>query len=184
MEITIENIVHDDDPIIRTHSEQVQLPLSAEDEELLRAMHQYVADSQDEELCEAKNLQPAVGIAAIQVGVPKAMIAVVVPKNEEENYEFALVNPRIVSHSVQRTCLEDGEGCLSVPNGHEGRVYRSARIKVRAYDLLTDQEIELRASGYLAIVLQHEIDHLSGTLYYDHINEEDPFEEDPEAVVL
>ncbi|MCF0258379.1 MAG: peptide deformylase [Erysipelotrichaceae bacterium] len=184
MEITIENIIHDDNPMIRTTSEQVALPLSAEDEELLRAMHAYVKDSQNPELSQEKNLQPAVGIAAIQVGVPKAMIAVVVPKTEKENWEFALVNPRIVSRSVQKACMEDGEGCLSVPETKEGLVYRSARIKVRAFDLLSGQHIELKASGYLAVVLQHEIDHLTGVLYYDHIDPEDPFKEDPEAVVL
>lgn len=185
MEITVESIIHDDNPLIRKHSQPVELPLSEEDRELLSAMHQYVVDSQDEEKAEKKNLQPAVGIAAIQLGIPKKMIAVVVPGEEEgENIEFALANPKIISKSRELAYLKGGEGCLSVPNNVEGYVPRPERIKVRAYDLLSDQEILIQAEGYLAIVLQHEIDHLTGKLYYDHINKSNPFQEVENAVVI
>lgn len=68
MEINMETVIHDDDPRIRQHSADVNIPLSKEDAELLFKMHQYVAESQDEQIAEAKNLQPAVGIAAIQLG--------------------------------------------------------------------------------------------------------------------
>ncbi|MCB6585509.1 peptide deformylase, partial [Streptococcus gordonii] len=77
--------------------------------------------SQDAELAEANNLRPAVGIAAIQLGVAKRMLAVVVP-NDEDIDEYALVNPRIISESVQRAYLKNGEGCLSVEKEHEGIV--------------------------------------------------------------
>ena len=80
--------------------------------------------------------------------------------------------------------LHGGEGCLSVCEEHQGYVVRSARIKVKAFDLLQNKEITIRARGYLAIVLQHEIDHFSGTLFYDHINRENPFEEVPGAQVI
>jgi peptide deformylase len=57
-------------------------------------------------------------------------------------------------------------------------------VKVRAYDLLTDQNIEIRAQGYLAIVLQHELDHFKGTLFYDHIDAKNPFKEVPGAMEI
>ncbi len=184
MEINIHTIIHDDDPRIREHSADVALPLSAQDEELLRSMHQYVAESQDDEIAKEKDLQPAVGIAAIQLGIPKKMIAVVVPVDEETTLEWALVNPKIISRSRELGALEGGEGCLSVPETKEGYVCRPMRIKVRAYDLLSDQNVVISAEGYPAMVLQHEIDHLSGRLYYDHINKEDPFALPENTVVI
>ena len=95
-----------------------------------------------------------------------------------------LVNPRIVSSSVQKAYLHSGEGCLSVVNQHDGYVVRSARITVKAFDLCTNKDITIRARGYLAIVLQHEIDHFSGILFYDHINKKDPFKEVEGALVI
>ena len=179
MLINRETIIKDDSPQIREKSQDVKLPLSKEDEETLRAMLQYVEDSTDEEKAEEMNLQPAVGISAIQIGIPKKMTAVIVhakDKNDEDiTYKYMLVNPKIVSSSIEKAYLSNGEGCLSVPEEHQGLVLRSARIKVKAFDLVTNKDIEIRARDYLAIVLQHEIDHFSGTLFYDHINKEDPF---------
>ena len=183
MKITNDRIILDSDPRIRSKSEPVTLPLSKEDEELLRAMITYVRDSQDDEIAEREGLRPAVGIAAIQLGIPKQLIAVSVP-TEEGSDEFALANPKIVSESVQNAYLAQGEGCLSVLEEHEGLVYRHARITVKGYDLLRGENVRIRATGYTAICLQHEIDHLSGTLFYDHIHTEDPWREDPEAMVI
>jgi peptide deformylase len=116
------------------------------------------------------------------------MTAVVVDEKDADGndvrYQFMLVNPRIVSSSVQQAYLDCGEGCLSVVNEHEGHVLRSARIKVRAFDLCTNQNIEIRARGYLAIVLQHELDHFKGILFYDHIDPKDPFKEPENAIAL
>ena len=187
MKITVKDIIHDSDPRIRLKSKKVELPLNDEDRELLEAMITYVRDSQDEEIAEQEDLQPAVGIAAIQLGVAKQMIAVVVPDEEDEtgetNIEYALVNPRIISESVQNSYLQGGEGCLSVPDVHAGHVFRHARVRVRAYDMLTDSQVTIRAEGFLAICLQHEIDHLSGILYFDRIDSKNPWKEDDEAEV-
>ncbi len=177
-----DDIVKDTDAIVRTKSEPVTLPLCAEDETLLQDMLTYVRDSQDAEIAEKENLRPAVGIAAIQLGVPKRMLAVVVP-NEEGIDEYALVNPRIISESVQRAYLKNRD-YAAVENEHEGIVPRAARITVKGYDLLQKQEITIKAKNYLAIVLQHEIDHFSGTLFYDRINKQDPWREDPTAIVI
>ncbi len=184
MKLTNDNIVLDTDPRIRQKSEDVSLPLSKEDKELLEAMLEYVRNSQDPELCEQENLQASVGIAAIQVGVPKKMIVVVVPESEDEVHEVALVNPKIISESVQNSYLDNGEGCLSVHEEHQGHVFRHARIRVRGYDLIQDKNVTIKASGYFAIALQHEIDHLSGVLFYDRIDASDPWKVDAEAEVI
>ncbi len=186
--INNDTIVKDDDPVVRTKSSPVALPLSSEDEELLRSMYQYVSDSTDEEKARENNLRPAVGISAIQLGIPRQLTAVIVreyDKNDEPvTYEYMLANPRIISRSEQPAYLEGGEGCLSVAADHPGHVVRSARIKVKGYDLLTRKEVTIRARGYLAIVLQHEIDHFSGVLFYDRIDRSDPEKEIPGALVI
>ena len=171
MKITSKDIILDTDERIRMQSEPVSLPLSNEDKELLQAMLDYVRNSQDDEIAKAEGLQPAVGIAAVQVGVLKQMIAVVIP------YE-------IISESVQNAYLDNGEGCLSVKGEHPGHVFRHARIKVRGYDLIQDKNVTISAEGYFAICLQHEIDHLSGTLFYDHIDANNPWKSDDEAEVI
>lgn len=188
MKINMDVIIRDDNPLLREKSVDVTLPLSAEDKELLTAMITYVRDSRDEELAEKENLRPAVGLAAPQVGVLKRMIAVVVDewKNDDEVilHEFALVNPRIVAHSEAKSMLSNGEGCLSVDEVIDGYVPRFARIRVRGYDLLREQHVEIKAHGYLSIVLQHEIDHLNGIMFYDHINKEEPWKPIENALLI
>ncbi len=188
MLINNDTIIKDTDPSIRQKSLPVSLPLSKEDEELMNEMFQYVLESTDPEIAEEKNLRPAVGISAIQVGVPKQLTAVIVHDVDKDGnevvYQYKLVNPKIVSSSTQRSYLESGEGCLSVEKEHEGYVVRSARVTVKAFDLITNQEITIRARGYLAIVLQHEIDHFSGVLFYDRIDKKMPFRKVEGALVI
>ena len=185
MIINNETIVKDDNPILRQRSEDVKLPLSKEDEQLLKDMYQYVFESTIDEIAKEKDLRPAVGISAVQVGVLKKMTAIIL-KDEDGNIikEYALVNPKIVSNSMEKAYLKSGEGCLSVVDDHKGYIYRSARVKVKGYDLLTNSDVEIKASGYLAIVLQHELDHFKGVLFYDYINKKDPYYEDSEAICL
>ena len=71
---------------------------------------------------------------------------------------------------LKKAYISTGEGCLSVKEDYPGRVYRSYRITVEAYDVLKKAMVKIIAKGYEAIVLQHEIDHLNGVLFYDHIN--------------
>ncbi|MCI5774178.1 MAG: peptide deformylase [Erysipelotrichaceae bacterium] len=188
MIINQQTIIKDTDPKIREKSLPVQLPLSKEDEALMKDLYTYVKESIDPDIAEAKDLRPAVGISAIQVGINKQMCAVVctdIDKDGNEiNYEYCLVNPKIISSSIQKAYLANGEGCLSVEDDHKGYVYRSARIKVKGFDTLTNKEITIRAQGFLAIVLQHEIDHFSGTLYYDHISKNDPFMKNDDAIEI
>lgn len=185
MLINNDTIIKDDCDLIREKSQDVSLPISDEDRDTLMRMLKYVDDSTIEEIAEKENLRPAVGISAIQIGVPKKMTAIII-KDDKGNKvcEYALVNPKIVSNSIEKAYLDSGEGCLSVANEHQGYVYRSARVKVKAYDLLQDKNIEIKADGYLSIVLQHELDHFKGVLFYDHINKENPFYKDPDAIVI
>ena len=71
--------------------------------------------------------------------------------------------------------LDAGEGCLSVKKDVPGYVYRHYKITVKAYDVIENREITIKARGLLSIILQHEIDHLNGLLYTDHINKDDPY---------
>ena len=185
MLINNDTIIKDDNELIRVRSLDVSLPLSDDDKQILLDMLKYVDDSTVEEIAEKENLRPAVGISAIQLGIPKKMTAIII-KDDEGNIEeqYALVNPKIISNSIEEAYLTSGEGCLSVVDNHEGYVYRSARVKVKGYDLLQDKEIVISANGYLAIVLQHELDHFKGILFYDRIDKVDPYYIKPDAIAI
>ena len=189
MRISVDSFTMDDNPKIRQKSSDVKLPLSAEDYQLLSDMFTYVKDSKDDDLAKKYNLRPAVGIAAIQVGFGKKLLAIDYDADYDENdnpitKSYALANAKIVSFSAKKAYLASGEGCLSVDIAHQGYVYRSNRIKVAAFDILTNKEVLIVASGYEAIILQHEIDHFNGVLFYDHINKINPFYEDPNAIKI
>lgn len=173
MMLLMKDIVRDGHPALREMSEEVTLPLSEEDKKLLDKMKEFLINSQDEEMAEKHHLRAGVGLAAPQLGVNKRYI-VVHFEYDDKLYSYQLVNPKIISHSVEMGYLHGGEGCLSVDEQIDGLVVRYARITVRAYDPEGNQ-MKVRFKGYPAIVLQHEIDHLNGVMFYDHINEENPF---------
>ena len=164
-------LVKDNNPIMRKRSLEVTLPLSPEDRDIIDSMLDYVIKSQDEDYSKKHNIRPGVGLAAIQIGQLKRMFVV----HLDEEHSYQLVNPKIIESSIKKAALEHGEGCLSVDKLHEGLVHRNYKIKMKAYDALKDEEIILTASGYLAIVLQHEYDHLDGRLFYDRIDKNNPF---------
>ena len=184
MRINNDLILPDTHPSLRDKCVDIKLPINKEDKELLLSMLEYVHDSHDDTLKEKYNLRAAVGLAAPQVGVNKKMIAICISYEDDEDLTLALVNPKIISHSQQHAYLASGESCLSVVEDVEGYVPRFARITVKGYDMIQEKEITLRLSGYEAIVVQHEIDHLSGILYYDHINKNNPFANIANAIVI
>ena len=98
--------------------------------------------------------------------------------------QILVVEDEFVNREILKAYLENGESCLSVSPDVEGIVPRYAKITVRAYNLLTDRIENIRLTGYPAIVMQHEIDHLYGHLYYDHINKNDPWAAIEGAVVI
>jgi peptide deformylase len=109
---------------------------------------------------------PGVGLAAIQVGVPTRVITADTAKKDEPKQPQVFINPEIVWSSEEKTTYE--EGCLSIPEYYE-EVERPSQVKVRFTDL-DGKAHELEANGLLATVLQHEIDHLNGVLFIDHIS--------------
>jgi len=109
---------------------------------------------------------PGVGLAAIQVGVAKRVITVDTAKKDDPKQPQVFINPEIVWSSEERKTYE--EGCLSIPEYYE-EVERPAQVKVRFTDL-GGKIREIEANGLLATVLQHEIDHINGVLFIDHIS--------------
>lgn len=175
------DILLDSSPILREKCEDVAIPLSKKDKKLAFDLLGYVKYSVDEELQQKHGLKPAVGIAAVQIGILKKILAIhypIVDPNDSEKeiiVEHLLANAKIIGHSIKQAYLLNGEGCLSVELEHQGFVYRHNKIKVRAYDILQEKEVVFDAYGYDAIVLQHEIDHYHGILFYDHIDKNNPF---------
>ena len=176
-------IFTDDDPVVHQKAEEVTLPLSDELRQTILDCVEYLKLSQDDEFAKANNIRPGVGIAAPQIGISKRFFAIYLDDGDK-HYEYGLVNPKIVSTSAKKACLSSGEGCLSVPKDKPGYVYRYYKITIEAFDVVSNQQVKLRLVGYPAIVFQHEYDHLDGVLYTDRINRKEPFEIDPDAVVI
>jgi len=135
-------------------------PVERVDAELHRLMDQ---------MLETMYAAPGIGLAAVQVGIPRRLITIdVVNKEEEESRKepIFLVNPEIVWRSDALATYE--EGCLSIPE-YYAEVERPAEIRVRYIDRDGDSR-ELEASGLLAVCVQHEIDHLDGRLFIDHLS--------------
>ncbi len=116
------------------------------------------------DMFETMHAASGVGLAAPQIGVGRRVIVVDVSPMETESLPVALVNPEIAERSGS---VEGMEGCLSVP-GVEGLVPRAESVLVRGLDL-QGQPVRIRATGFLARALQHEIDHLDGVLFIDRI---------------
>ncbi len=186
--INMDTIVQDSDPVLRLKSEPVSFPLQESDIALMEDMLLYVRDSRNEELAEKHNLQPANGIAAIQTGVAKQMIVIVAEDVQKDGTiietEYALINPKLVAHSEKQVALSYGEGCLSVRDQHEGLVPRAWRIRIAAYDYLKKENVIINAKDLLSIVIQHELDHLNGILFYDRINRNNPWAADAKLKLI
>ena len=109
---------------------------------------------------------PGIGLAAIQIGVPKRLVVIDLGKTEEERRPVVLIDPEIVAVSEETRIHE--EGCLSIPEYYE-EVERPDRVTVRYRDLHGNQ-VETEADGLFATCVQHEIDHLNGVLFIDHLS--------------
>ncbi len=173
--ITMDDIVREGHPALRTVTEPVKLPLTEEDRETLLCMLQFLKNSQDEEVAAKYKLRSGVGLSANQIGLNKRMFVMFTQDEYGTVIEHALVNPKIVSHSLAMVYLPDCEGCLSVDRPVQGFVPRYESVKVKAYDFAAGKEVQLRFKGYTAIVIQHEMDHLDGIMFYDRIEKENPF---------
>jgi peptide deformylase len=109
---------------------------------------------------------PGVGLAAIQVGFDQSIIVYDISPRDEKRSLHVLINPKIISS--EGTTISESEGCLSVPD-LRADVKRSASILIEGFDR-KEKALRIEAHGYLAVVLQHEIDHLNGILFIDRIS--------------
>lgn len=181
--ITMDDIIREGHPTLREHAKPVALPLSQEDLELGKKMMEFLHHSQDPEIAEKHNLRAGVGLAAPQINISKQITAVHIPDEEGDIiFSDVLYNPTITRHSVKK-CTLPSEGCLSVDREVEGYVPRPKRITVK-YTNAHNQEVEVKFKGYEAIVIQHELDHLKGVMFYDHINKDNPFELDEDTRLI
>ncbi len=119
-----------------------------------------------EDMFETLYAAPGIGLAGIQVGVAKRVIIMDLSKKEDTRKPEVFINPEITWASEEKSTYE--EGCLSIPEYYE-EVERPAVVKVKYLDL-EGKAREVEASGLLATCLQHEIDHLNGILFIDHIS--------------
>lgn len=118
-----------------------------------------------EDMTESMYAAHGVGIAAPQIGVPLRVVVIGLPDEEP----FALINPEVIKRSGERRL---DEGCLSVP-GYRGNITRSVQVAVKALDA-NGREVRIKSEGdLLAQALEHEVDHVNGTLYVDHLDSKD-----------
>lgn len=184
--ITMDDIIREGHPTLRESASSVDFPLTAEELKLAADMMEFLVNSQDPELSEKYNLRGGVGLAAPQLDVKKRIIAVHIPgteENPEPQLSAVMINPKITSHSVQNSCLSEGEGCLSVDREVPGYVVRPTRITLQYFDT-EGNEHKLRLKNYAAIVVQHEIDHINGIMFYDHINPDDPYKVSSDVTII
>ena len=172
--ITMDDIVREGDPILRAVTAPVQLPLQQEDREALQCMMQFLKNSQDAEMSAKYKLRSGVGLSANQVGLQQRMFVMYLKDDNGKNVEYTWINPKIISHSLAMVYLPESEGCLSVDRPVHGFVPRYESVKVRGFDL-NGQVITQKFKGYQAILIQHEMDHLDGIMFYDRINQQNPF---------
>lgn len=184
--LLMKDIIRDGHPTLRLKAKEVAFPLSQEDKQIAEDMLQFLKNSQDEAIAQKYKLRAGVGLAAPQINISKQIIAVLVPGEYEDDpylLNTIMINPKIVKHSVHQACLKDGEGCLSVDEEIQGYVPRYARITVEFYTL-DGRKQTVALKGFPAIVVQHEIDHLNGVMFYDRINKENPFYQDDNLSLL
>ena len=124
-----------------------------------KSVHRLIDD-----MVETMHHSDGVGLAAPQIGIPLRVIVVQMPDEEP----IAIINPAIVKRSGER---EVSEACLSVP-GYGGEIKRSVSVTVKGRDR-QGKALRIKAAGLLAQALEHEIDHLNGTLFVDHIESQD-----------
>jgi peptide deformylase len=151
--MTIRPLIFLPDPMLKAPSRK----LERVDAALRRLAHDMLETMYD---------APGIGLAAVQIGEPVRMLVIDLAKDPEPKAPRFFINPEVVWSSDERNVYE--EGCLSIPD-YYADVERPASVKVRHIDL-EGKEHEISAEGLLATCLQHEIDHLNGVLFIDHIS--------------
>lgn len=190
--IDMSDIIREGNPTLRAVAKDVTFPLTEQEVILGEKMLQFLKNSQDPVTAEKMGLRGGVGLAAPQLDLSKRIIAVLVPNMPDENgnppeeayaLEAVMYNAKVIAHSVQHAALASGEGCLSVDREVPGYVVRHARVTVEYFDKEGEKH-RIKLKGYNAIVVQHEIDHTDGIMFYDRINEKDPFAVQDDLLLL
>jgi peptide deformylase len=122
-----------------------------------------------DDMLETMYAAPGIGLAAVQIGVPRRLITIDLVGREDETRQpepLVLINPKVLWTADERATYE--EGCLSIPD-YYAEVERPARVRVAYLDRKGEAQ-EVEANGMLAVCLQHEIDHLDGKLFIDHLS--------------
>ena len=167
------NILDEKNPKLRQKSKEVT-KLTDSEQELIKQAITHLTYSQIEEYEQKYDLRPGTGIAFPQLGINKRVIIIVDEYESGKFKNYVFINPKIISHSEEMIAAELGEGCLSVNREVEGHVPRYARVTVVGEDEHGNKQ-KVRAREELSIAFQHEIDHLDGILFYEHINKQKPF---------
>ena len=167
-------ILDDSNKILRQTSKDVTFPLDQDTKETIDKIIKHLTYSQIEEYEKKYDLRPGMGLAFVQLGILKRIIVIVDEYEEGKFDNYVVINPVIISNSKEIIAADAGEGCLSVNREIDGHVPRFARVTVEGYDI-DGNKIRIRAREELSIAFQHEIDHLNGILFYDHINKNKPF---------
>ncbi len=169
-----EDILDEKDPRLRAKNEEVVFPLDKKDKKIIHDMLEHLYLSQIEEKAKKYNLRPGMGLAAPQLGINKRFFVVCYEEEENVFKNYVLINPKLISNSEELIYASGGEGCLSVNREVEGIVPRYARVTFEGYDE-NGNKVRYRAREELAIAFQHELDHLNGILFFDHIDPKDPY---------
>jgi len=151
--MTIRKILTEPDPFLRQKSKKVEIV----DNDTRSLM---------DDMIDTMYAAPGIGLAAIQIGVPKRVIVIDLSRTDEKKNPLYFVNPEIITNSNINTSYE--EGCLSVP-GQFAEINRPDKCKVKFLDYNGREQI-LEAEGLLATCIQHEIDHLEGILFIDYLS--------------
>ncbi len=167
-------ILDEKNKILRTKSKEVKFPLSENDKRTIEDMINYLTMSQIKEYYEKYNLRPGMGLAFIQLGIPKNIFVIVEEIEKEKFRNYIIINPKLISHSEELIYVGEGEGCLSVNREVEGIVPRYARITI-SYQDIDGNTKEIRVREDISVAFQHEMDHLNGILFVDKIDKKNPF---------
>ena len=146
-------IIIEPDPLLRNKSSL----LEKVDDEVRKLM---------DDMLETMYSAPGIGLAAVQIGILKRMIVIDISKDDKKKNPLFLINPEITFRSNKTSTYE--EGCLSLP-GHFAEVARPAECHLNFVDY-NGKKKNLKAGGLLATCIQHEVDHLNGVLFIDHIS--------------
>ncbi len=169
-------ILDEKNKTLRLKSQNVVFPLSEDDKKTIQDIIDYLTMSQIKEYYEKYNLRPGMGLAFIQLGMPKNIFVIVEEVDEEVFENYVIINPKMLSHSEELIYVGEGEGCLSVNREVDGIVPRYARMTISYQDIEGNVK-NIRVREDLSVAFQHEMDHLNGILFIDKIDKNNPYKD-------